>query len=81
MTSSAPCQDLLRRWPYRLLPNVPATTSLLFHTSGYINVSHLIPIDMARGQAKSNIHNNLPQPPVPKDQGEVYRVRISGCLR
>lgn len=50
-------------------------TLLQLHTSGYIKVYHLIPIDMARGQAKPNIKNNLRQPPILKDQGEVFGVR------
>ena len=36
----------------------------------------LIPVDMARGQAKSNIKNNGRQTPVLKDQCEVFGVCI-----
>ena len=55
----------------------PIVIFFLFHTSGYIKVCHLIPINMARGRAKSNIKNNRRQPPESKDPGEVFRVRTS----
>ena len=38
----------------------------------------LIPVDMACGQAKSNIKNTGRQPSVLKDQGEMFEVCISG---
>lgn len=53
----------------------PLVTFFLFHTSGYIKVYHLIPINIARGRVKSNIKNNRRQPLEPKDPGEVFRVR------
>lgn len=76
--SGASCQDFPRCRPHHLPSTAPATILLLFHTSGFIKDYHLIPINMARGQAKSNIKNDRRLPPEPKDQGEVFGIRTSG---
>ena len=52
------------------------TNCLLFHASSYINVCNPIPIDMDRGQAKSNVKDSRRQPSMPEDHGKVFRVTI-----
>jgi len=63
--------SVLRLFAPSTTPSSPATNLGCFITSGYINFYPLIPIDMAYGQAKSNINPNGRQRPVLRDRGGV----------
>lgn len=58
--------------------NPSVTYLLLLHTSGYIEVYYLMPFDIDRNQAKSNINSNQQQPLEPKVYGKAFSFRILG---